>query len=124
MIKIVKGQSNTIALTLTEKVSIQNPFFLFEFKDDQANVSDYFISADISSFPERYNKFVITEPSDVAMVRPGMWTYYIREQASSSNLDPLLSGAIVEQGKVKVIGTAESKTTYTPATDTKVVYNG
>lgn len=129
MIIINKGSANTVVLTLTEKVSIANPNFLFEFYNEEEKESQYFIAEDLST-ETRYNKFIITETTtpdelegEVTLTLPGLWSYFVREQASSTNLDPDLSGAIVERGKVRVIGTAETTYTHTPD-DTNIVYNG
>lgn len=131
MIVINKAAANTVVLTLAEKTTLSPVNYLFEFYDETSKVSHYFIAADTSSYVYRYNQFVITEKAspnplagEVQMSRDGLWSYIIREQASSTNLDPALSGAVVERGKIKVLGTAETEYTYTPTTDTKPVYNG
>lgn len=131
MILINKSQTNTVVLTLTEKVSIDNPSFLFEFRDDQTNVSQYFICADISAYVYRYNKFVITEKTspnalagEVYLRNHGFYNYIIRQQASSINLDPDLSGSIVETGKVKVMQAITDAPVYEPDSNERVVYNG
>jgi hypothetical protein len=130
MILINKNQANVIALTLTEKVSLSNPYFLFEFNNDQSKASSFFIASDISSQQARYNKFSITEknsPNALAgevSLAPGFYHYTIREQASSTNLNPASSGAIVETGKVKVIDPAAASNTAYQSTDSNVVYQG
>jgi hypothetical protein len=129
MIQINKGQSNTVALTLTEKVSLDNPFFLFEFKNDQTKESTFFIAADISTEKSRYNKFIITEKSNPdnlngeVSLSTGFHKYIIREQDNNTNIDPDQSGEIVEIGKVKVIGTPTTNAAY-DAPETNIVYNG
>lgn len=129
MILIQKGSSNNVVVTLTEKTTILNPTYLFEFKNDQSKASQYFISADISTQKERYNEFVVTEKAspnnllgEVSLEITGDYTYAIREQASSTNLDPELSGDIVEVGKVRVIGTAETYYKYDGQSQTNAVY--
>lgn len=117
-------------LTLTENVTLTSPVFLFEFKNDQDQTSQYFIASDISTQTQRYNKFTITESNtpdnlngQVSMTLTGSWTYTVREQESNTNLDPELSGRVVEIGKVKVIGTTEITYTF-ESNETKIVYNG
>jgi hypothetical protein len=131
MIIINQGESNTIALTLSEKATIENPNYLFEFYDEQRKVSKFFIAQDTSEYKYRYNKFSITEKAvpnylngEVDMSFQGLWTYRIREQESNTNLDPELSGAIVETGKVKVFGPVNEITEYTPPSTPIEVYNG
>jgi len=120
-----------IVLTLTEKTTISNPNYLFEFKDNQTKELIYFIAQDTSSFKERFNKFTITEKAnpnnligEVELILDGQYAYTIREQASTTNLNPSLSGAIVETGKVTVTDTDEAIPTYTPDSNIIKVYNG
>ena len=58
MITINKNNSNTVILTLQEKCLLANPYFLFQFKSVQTNISQYFLPADISTQKERYNEFM------------------------------------------------------------------
>jgi hypothetical protein len=123
VIKLTKGQTNSnIALTLTEKVTLSPVYFLFEFKNDTSNTKYYVISADTSTETERYNLFSITEGVDdqlngsVILGDSGFYTYTVYEQSSSSNLDP--SGLdIVENGKMKLLGTAQSFTEHSITTE-------
>jgi len=61
---------------------------------------------------------------EVELVLNGQYAYTIREQASTTNLDPALSGAIVETGKVTVTDSEEVIPTYEPDSNTIRVYNG
>jgi len=131
MIKIIKGQSNIIVLTLTEKCTLTNPFFLFRFINDESKVSYTFVAQDTSIHTDRYNRFTITETStptltasEVALPLPGFYHYEIYEQTSSTNLNYTLATGIVELGKVKVIGTATSTTAYDNQTKINIIYNG
>lgn len=131
MINLRKSQINVVVLTLTEKTTIDNPTYLFEFKDNQTKAFTYFIAEDISEFKERFNKFSITEKTnpnnligEVELVLDGQYAYTVREQSSTTNLDPLLSGAIVETGKVTVTDTDEVIPTYNPDSNIIKVYNG
>jgi len=74
---------------------------------------------------------VITETSnpdnligEVELITEGQYSYTIREQESTTNLDPELSGAVVETGKVTVTSAATVVPTYTPDSNTIDVYNG
>lgn len=132
MIQINKASVNNVVLTLTEAATLTNPKFLFEFKNDQDGKYKYFIAADTSSYPSRYNKFSITEKAnpnaligEVQMVLTGFWSYRVFEQTSSTNLDPTLCDNTqpLEVGKVLVIGTEPTvvKHSYNPDI---VVHNG
>lgn len=130
MIKITKGQANTVVLTLTEKSTLTNPDYLFVFKNDQTEVEYIFIAADTSLYTDRYNKFTITETSsntdpldgEVELPLTKFYTYTIYEQNSATNLDPALATGVVEVGKVEVFDTASTDSTYTPTTTTNYIY--
>lgn len=61
MLLINQGATNSLILTLTENVTIDSPFYLFEFTNDVTMVSQYIVLEDISIHPERYNEFLIDE---------------------------------------------------------------
>lgn len=124
MLVINKNSNNTLILTLTEKVTIASPTFLFKFTNDLTRESVLFLSANLSSYKDRYDKFLITETSGtinfssgVIKLNPtGFWKYQIFEQASTSNLLESATGSLVENGKIKVIGTDTTFTVYNPTT--------
>lgn len=126
MIVIEKNQANVVVVTLEEKRTITNAKYLFVFTNDQS-VSDisYCIPTDTSLYPERYNKFSITDtPSPAALsgqvnLKPGFHKYFIYEQASSTNLDPA-GLTLVEQGKALCIGTLPTEHTHTVTLTEKV----
>lgn len=130
MIVINQNQANTIAVTLNEKTSLSSPEFLFCFTNDATQVQTCFIASDTSSYTDRYNLFTITEntvedlPNGTVNLKDGFYTYQIYEQPVSGNLDPDNATAIVETGRVKVIGEATTFTTYNSQTTTYTVYEG
>jgi len=117
LIKLEKNTVNTnIALTLTEKVTITNPVFLFEFTNDMTMTSYYVICADTSTETQRYNLFSLTEGGadptngNVTMGLEGFYKYNIYEQATgSTNLDPT-GLTLVENGKMRLGGTTQTFT--------------
>ena len=124
MLVINKNSNNTLILTLTEKVTIASPTFLFKLTNDLTRESVLFLSANLSAYKDRYDKFLITETSGtinassgVINLNPtGYWKYQIFEQASTSNLLESATGSMVENGKIKVIGTDTTFTVYNPTT--------
>jgi len=120
-------QNDTAAeliLTLTEFVSIANPYFLFVFTHVLTKETVAFIAADTSLYPSRYNQFTINAAVKFSDKPPGEWHYKIYEQASSSNVDPDLSGAILEYGKMILNRTTDfAYNMYEIATSYKA-YNG
>lgn len=113
MLLITKGETKFWYLTLTEKVTISNPKFLFYVTHRQTNKTYAFILTDVSTFPERYNKFSINE--NTYNFFEGEYMYQIYAQTSSTNLDPTLANESVEEGilKVQLVETAE--VFYTPS---------
>src|SRR4051812_47531112 len=87
--------------TLTENVSVVDPFYLFAFTHVLTKEVVAFVLAsadDESNYPQRYNQFTINPSVLFAGFQVGEWHYKIYEQASDTNLDPILSGAVLEYG--------------------------
>lgn len=129
MIKITKGSANTVVLTLTEKATLTNPDYLFVFKSDQTEAEFIFIASDTSVYPERYNKFTVTEKAnpdplqgEVSLPNTKFYSYTIYEQNSSTNLDPANATGVVETGKMEVFDTPNSDSTYSPQSDINYTY--
>ena len=107
-IKLKKGEeTENVALTLTEKTTISSPSYLFEFTSDSTKQANTCICADLSiegAQRDRANLFNITEGVDdrlnssLILFNAGRYHYTIREQESTTNLDPDLSGDIIERG--------------------------
>jgi hypothetical protein len=111
MLLITRSSSNVIVLTLTEKVTLTSPYFLFEFKCEQNQQRYYFIAANTSSYTYRYDQFTVTEttaalqdPANGSINLPyvGEYEYRVWEQASSSNLSPLNTEPL-ETGLARVL---------------------
>ena len=117
-----------MAVTLTEYGTAT--YYLFELKSDTTEGVQYCVAQDTSTFPNRFNKFEITEvgsgtptptAGEVKLGTDGQWRYYIYANSSSSNLDPT-GLALLEQGIVKVIGTPAPSEVYTGGNQTYTVY--
>lgn len=116
MLLINKNTTATHILTLTERVTLPVPYFLFEFRSDVTNVPVRFIAANTSLYTERYDSFVITETSGsniltsgtITLNPTGQWTYKVWEQLSSTNLDPNNTVTLLETGILKVVGDSEA----------------
>lgn len=127
MITIIKGQSNEVWLTLAENTTITNANYLFVFVNDMTKKSVVFV-CDYESKAE-YAVFNIVESNTpnplegvVSLNPSGFWRYTIREQESATNLNPLLSGEIVEVGKVQVLDTPYTNSYYTQQSSTNEVF--
>jgi hypothetical protein len=102
MLLITKGESKNWYLTLTEKVTIANPKFLFSFVHRITEVQTNVLITDISAYKERYNKFAVTEGSTFNL-DCGEYNYFVYAQTSNTNLDPTLANQLVEEGLFKLL---------------------
>ena len=114
MLKVTRGQSNSVVFTLTEKTTLSSPYFLVVFNNLATNELVYAICPDTSTQTTRYNLLTIIESNtsiplsgQVKLVE-GIYQYKVYEQTSSSNLDPSLSISLVETGLLKSVTTATS----------------
>jgi hypothetical protein len=101
MIKLTKGNTETLILTLKEKQTILDANFLMVFQSRTTNDKVKFVlvnSADQSLYQDRYNQFALVVNTYFANVEEGWYTYTAYEQASPSNTNESLAGAIVETG--------------------------
>ncbi len=129
MIRITKGQANTVIVTTTEKGTALH--YLFAFENLTSMVTQYCIADDTSAYRDRYNAFTITETANpvavngqVKLTLEGEYRYVIYGQASASNLDPTGLTAF-ESGMCIVTGTTTATPTYTGNdAQTFAVYNG
>ena len=97
MIHLTKGETQNIIFTASEKATLTNPYFLFICTHGTTNEVVKFVVTNIST-TGRYDKATIETNDYFSASDTGLWGYVIRQQASSSNTDESLSGAIVEEG--------------------------
>jgi hypothetical protein len=119
--------SAELILTLTEKVTLTDPYYLFVFthvttKDVVAFVKS--VADDESGFQSRYNKFTI-DPSDVFEDKPvGQWHYKVYEQEDLENTDVTLAGDEIECGKLMLLVATEFEYDKYNSATTYKSYNG
>lgn len=118
MIRITKGQANTVVVTTTEKGTASH--YLFSFYSRSKKTTVYCVQQDSSSYTDRYNVFQITETDTPTATNgevsldAGEYEYKIYANSSSSNLDP--DGlTLLERGMAKVTGTTTAPTEYDSA---------
>ena len=127
---INKGENNFLIFTLSEKVTLTNPYYLFSFKHQVLMSSVNFIASDVSGFPTRFNKFLITETTGsvnltsgvVSLPETGFYEYAIYEQTSSSNLNVANVTGLLEIGMVKVESTLPIYNEYDNQSKTIITY--
>ena len=112
MLTLTKGETKYWYLTLTEKTTIANPYYLFSLKHRQTNKEYNFLLTDVSNYKNRYNKFSINE--DTYDFYEGEYYYCVYAQISSSNLNPSLANEIVEIGMAKILLPVEEEVFYNP----------
>lgn len=116
-----------LILTLSEKVSITTPYYLFVFLHVTTKDSVKFIKGiadDESGYQSRFNQFTIN-PAVLFLGKPvGEWHYTIYEQVSDSNTDVTLTGAVLENGKMMLGRATDFEFNKYNLVTTYKVYNG
>jgi hypothetical protein len=113
MVIINKNANSYLRLSLAEKSTLTTPYYLFVFTNDLTKQEKIFTQFDSSSYPYRYNEFLITDStsenlsSGVINFNPtGFWSYKVYEMEDSTNLLVANCTSLVEEGRAEVIGTA------------------
>jgi len=125
---ILESGANNVILTLTEKVTISNPYFLFALSSLQTNSTVYFLATDISNYTERYNKFVWTiktnpnnNVGEFLLPIEGLYSY-TAYQLTSPQLTPPNGAVVLEVGNVQFGYTEQDLTIYNLPNTTIKVY--
>jgi hypothetical protein len=95
MLHVYKGQNNDLIFTGLELATIVNPYYLFIFTSSNED-EVIFVGTNIST-DARYQKINVLN-AVFNTKESGTWRYEVREQISSTNIDPALSGVVVEYG--------------------------
>jgi len=114
VIRLTKGQTQNIILTLTEKQLLTSPNYLFIFENRSTNADIKFVrlnNTDISAYKDRYNEFTIVVNSFFNTALNGQYTYTIYEQTSTTNTNPTGLN-LLETGIMELEGTTISFTEY------------
>lgn len=122
MIRLTKGQTQNIILTLTEKQLLTNPNYLFIFTNRSANTEVKFVklnATDVSLYKDRYNEFSIVTDTYFGSQLNGQYDYEVYEQSSPTNTNPTGLN-LLESGIMELVGSAFSYTQYS-TTDTYTI---
>ena len=127
---IIKNSNSVLVFTLSEKVTLTNPYYLFSLKGQTEMNPINFIVADTSDYIERYNKFLVTETSGtqtltsgvVTLGDAGFYEYAIYEQTSSTNLEIVNTTSLLEIGLIKVVGPTGTVQAYDNQSKTYITY--
>jgi len=109
MIYIDKGEVNSIVLTLTEVSTLSTPYYLFVFENemDTTDAPILFTTADISTWKERFNMFLLDEPVDVILVK-GQYRYQVYESTIPPTSIQDTTGIVIEEGRMVVSGAIQN----------------
>lgn len=120
--------SATIILTLTELVTIPEPYYLFVFTHVTTKEVVAFVKSeadDESDYPERYNQFVVDAEALFEGKQPGEWHYKVYEQDNPDNLNiPDNEEGLLEMGKLLLDRATEFEYTMYEGTTSYKTYNG
>jgi len=96
-----------------------------------SNTVKCFIAADISANKLRYNEFDFIENvtenllnGTFSLTLSGFYKYNVYEQASTTNLNPLLALNLIDKGKLNVVSQLSDYPVYTGNENNTVVYGG
>lgn len=120
-------QEQNIVVTLTEKVTITNPFYLFSFIHTETRQNVSFVlsyESDQSGYKDRFNHFVIDAAEVFEGKAQGEWVYKIYEQESSTNTNVSSTGSLLETGKMQLTGNRAVVFTENQSTTTFKTYDG
>ncbi len=110
-LKIIKGQTNRLVVTLSELANLENPLnWFFVFKKDQGSQVYKTYLSDMSSAPLNYNEFYLDE-TDLNMMT-GDYEYRAYQMPNGGSEDESI-GLEVEIGKARVIKVPVTVTSYT-----------
>jgi hypothetical protein len=119
VIVLTKGQIQNVYFTLTEKQTISAPNYLFVFEQRSTNTEVKFVltnAKDLSSYKDRYNKFLLNVNQYFLSKLNGQYTYSVYQQTSATNTTTT-GLTLLESGIMMLKETEEVYTEYT-TTDT------
>ena len=106
MLTIDKLSTNQLVLTLTEKSTIADPSYLFQFINDSSKVETLFNMQDLSGYQRRYNRFELIETSGstspsggTVTLDYGFGTYKVYESVTPTLSISGTTGLVLEEGK-------------------------
>lgn len=109
MINYNKDEINEVVVTLRERVTIDNPFFLLVLTNKSSEEVTKTFVTDLSTEPNRYQKFSVNLTLDT-----NDYVYDFYQKSSDANMD--IEGArLLETGRLRVIEEEVAITYYEPS---------
>ena len=115
----INNTNNIACLTLSEKTTITNAYYLFELINDQTKEVLKVVLTDVSGNKERINLFNLA----FTLTKKGFYKYNVYEQASAVNTNTT-GLKIVDNGKLLAYENETDLQAYEPTIATKIVYGG
>lgn len=106
MIKYLQGSTNEVIVTLTERVTISNPFFLLVLLNKSTDVETKIWCTDVSAYPSRYNQFNL---SNSLSINDYIYNFYQKPNQDNTDLD---DAVFLETGVWKVYEVATATKSY------------
>jgi hypothetical protein len=122
MIRLTKGETQTIYFTGTENALLLDPYFLFVFVNRVTQETVKFVATNTST-TSRVDSFSLAVNSKFADSELGMWSYFVYEQASSSGTDTT-GKHLVESGYMNLSDVEFVPTSYNEQSNIFLTYNG
>jgi hypothetical protein len=118
-----KGQVNDLIIYVTERTTLDVPYFLFHFLNQGTDQNYYCTLLNTSVNPEHYDEFSLTEGADVTLPA-GTYLVKVYEQPDPDNLDPENVTSLVREDIWVVAGEEVETTAYNGASNTGAAYGG
>ena len=110
MIHLNYNETSSVILRLTKVATILNPYYTFEFINQQSKDTIIFTADNISPIPLIYDEFIITSSTNsvgltqgIINVEKGVYTYNVYETQYQYNLD-LGSASFLRTGECVIDG--------------------
>jgi hypothetical protein len=116
MVLLDKSTSNTFALTLSEKVTISNPYYLMVLVGKSGQDTIKWLMTDTSTYPERYNLFTFTDGNQATIPYKGDYVYTVYQKLEN-NTDIPSDSNILEIGICRVADTESPEIEHTNPSD-------
>lgn len=118
MIVLDKTQTNTFALTLSEKVTITSPYYLMVLDGKSGQELIKWLMTDVSAYPERFNKFTFQNGVTATIPYKGDYIYTIYQKAVANLTIPTSQSDKLESGICRVTEGESSTIEHTNTTET------
>lgn len=121
MVLIAKGAATVIDVELVDKVSIDSPRYFMGLKARVGDNSAVLEVTDTSEFPDRYQRFTVTEGTDFTLFE-GMYKLKFFEVADGGD-DPDIDDTAIYTGVAHITATEGEISQYSNTQEAKV-YEG